>query len=163
MLQLIEGGAKAGKSTRIRQDLLALADREEISSGELLLLVPEQFSYETERAYYHALGIRRADRVQVLSFKRLSDEVFREYGGLAGETAGDPAKLLAMKLALQDCKGELRLYVLPCAALGALLSRQLLAPFFRGVWQFWWGAAAQTGRRDLLIPSGYRSPGRIFR
>ena len=110
MLQLIEGGAKTGKSTRIRQDLLALADREEISSGELLLLVPEQFSYETERAYYHALGIRRADRVQVLSFKRLSDEVFREYGGLAGETAGDPAKLLAMKLALQDCKGELRLY-----------------------------------------------------
>ena len=74
------------------------------------MLVPEQFSYETERAYYHALGIRRADRVQVLSFKRLSDEVFREYGGLAGETAGDPAKLLAMKLALQDCKGELRLY-----------------------------------------------------
>ena len=67
MLQLIEGGAKTGKSTRIRQDLLALADREEISSGELLLLVPEQFSYETERAYYHALGIRRADRVQVLS------------------------------------------------------------------------------------------------
>ena len=88
MLQLIEGGAKTGKSTRIRQDLLALADREEIPSGELLLLVPEQFSYETERAYYHALGIRRADRVQVLSFKRLSDEVFREYGGLAGETAG---------------------------------------------------------------------------
>ena len=68
-------GPRTGKSTRIRQDLLALADREEISSGELLLLVPEQFSYETERAYYHALGIRRADRVQVLSFKRLSDEV----------------------------------------------------------------------------------------
>ena len=51
-----------------------------------------------------------------------------------------------LQFALAIGQGELRLYVLPCAALGALLSRQLLAPFFRGVWQFWWGAAAQTGR-----------------
>ena len=51
-----------------------------------------------------------------------------------------------LRFTLSIGQGELRLYVLPCAALGALLSRQLLAPFFRGVWQFWWGAAAQTGR-----------------
>ena len=51
-----------------------------------------------------------------------------------------------LRFTLSIGQGELRLYVLPCAALGALLSRQLLAPFFWGVWQFWWGAAAQTGR-----------------
>ena len=51
-----------------------------------------------------------------------------------------------LRFTLSNGQGELRLYVLPCAALGALLSRQLLAPFFRSVWQFWWGAAAQTGR-----------------
>ena len=51
-----------------------------------------------------------------------------------------------LRFTLSIGQGELRLYVLPCAALGALLSRQLLAPFFRSVWQFWWGVAAQTGR-----------------
>ncbi len=110
MLRLIEGGAKTGKSTRVREELLALARQEDAAPGGLVLLVPEQFSYETEREYFTALGIRRADRVRVLSFQRLAQEIFREYGGLAGETADDSARLLAMKLALQDCKGELALY-----------------------------------------------------
>ncbi len=51
-----------------------------------------------------------------------------------------------LRFALSIGQGELRLYVLPCAALGALLARRFLAPFFRGVWQFWWGAAVQMGR-----------------
>ncbi len=110
MLRLIEGGAKTGKSTRVREELIALARREDAVPGGLVLLVPEQFSYETEREYFTALGIRRANRVRVLSFQRLAEEIFREYGGLAGEAADDSARLLAMKLALQDCKGELALY-----------------------------------------------------
>lgn len=59
-----------------------------------------------------------------------------------------------LRFALSIGQGELRLYVLPCAVLGALLSRRLLAPFFRGVWQFWWGAAVQMARwlcRPIII------------
>ena len=51
-----------------------------------------------------------------------------------------------LRFALSIGRGELRLYVLPCAALGALAYLRLLAPFFRPVWRFWLGAAAQMGR-----------------
>lgn len=51
-----------------------------------------------------------------------------------------------LRFALAIGQGELRLYVLPCATLGAFFSWRFLAPFFRGVWQFWWGAAVQMGR-----------------
>ena len=81
MLRLIQGGAKTGKSTRVREEILSLARQEDAVPGRLVLLVPEQFSYETERAYFTALGIRQADRVLVLSFQRLAEEMFREFRG----------------------------------------------------------------------------------
>lgn len=40
MLRLIEGGAKTGKSTRVREELLALARQEDAAPGGLVLLVP---------------------------------------------------------------------------------------------------------------------------
>lgn len=48
-----------------------------------------------------------------------------------------------LRFALSLGQGELRLYVLPCAGLGGLFYWRLLAPVFRGIWQFWWGTAAQ--------------------
>ena len=110
MLRLIQGGAKTGKSTRVREEILSLARQEDAVPGRLVLLVPEQFSYETERAYFTALGIRQADRVLVLSFQRLAEEMFREFGGAAGDAATETARLLAMKLALRETGSALRLY-----------------------------------------------------
>ena len=51
-----------------------------------------------------------------------------------------------LRFALSIGRGELRLYVLPCAALGAFFSLKVLAPVFRPVWRFWLEAAAQMGR-----------------
>ena len=51
-----------------------------------------------------------------------------------------------LRFALSIGQGELRLYVLPCAALGAWAYLRLLAPILRPVWRFWVGAAAQMGR-----------------
>lgn len=51
-----------------------------------------------------------------------------------------------LRFALSIGRGELRLYVLPCAALGAWAYLRLLAPILRPVWRFWVGAAAQMGR-----------------
>ena len=51
-----------------------------------------------------------------------------------------------LRFALAIGQGELRLYVLPFAALGAIFSWRVLAPVFRPIWRFWLGAAAQTGR-----------------
>ena len=51
-----------------------------------------------------------------------------------------------LQFALAIGQGELRLYVLPCAALGAIFSWWMLVPFFRPIWQFWLGAAVYMGR-----------------
>ncbi|MGI5893993.1 MAG: PD-(D/E)XK nuclease family protein [Candidatus Merdivicinus sp.] len=106
MLRIIQGGAKTGKSTRIQQELLSRAKQED----GLLLFVPEQFSFETERTYVELLGLANAAKIRVVSFERFTDDIFREFGGLAGEIATDTARLITMKLSLQQCKGQLDTY-----------------------------------------------------
>ncbi|MEG2596943.1 MAG: helicase, partial [Oscillospiraceae bacterium] len=107
MLRFIKGGSGFGKSTFIQQEIVRLSENTE---REILLLVPEQFSFEAEREYYGILGAEKAGRVKVLSFMRLADEVFREYGGMAGDYASQTSKILTMRLALKECRTELRLY-----------------------------------------------------
>lgn len=51
-----------------------------------------------------------------------------------------------LRFALSIGRGELRLYVLPCAAIGALFCWRVLTPVFRPIWRFWLGSAAQWGR-----------------
>lgn len=107
MLRFIKGAAGTGKSSFIRREIAKLCEQD---GNTIILLVPEQFSFETEREYYEFLGAERAGRVKVLSFMRLCDDVFRQYGGMAGDYATDTAKILTMRLSLKECKDELRLY-----------------------------------------------------
>lgn len=109
MLRIIQGGAKAGKSFQVREELLQAALQEGAECG-LLLFVPEQFSFETERSYVDALGLRDSGKIRVVSFGRFAEDIFREFGGLAGEYATDTARLITMKLALQECQEQLSVY-----------------------------------------------------
>ena len=78
--------------------------------GKAVLLVPEQYSFESEKALYRRLGAKDALSVEVLSFTRLCDRIFREYGGLAGVHLDETAKVLLMSVALGEIGGELRAY-----------------------------------------------------
>ena len=79
MLIPVLGRAGSGKTTFVLERLLQAAKK-----GRVLLLVPEQFSFESERTLLETLGPRLAGRIRVLSFPRLAETVFREVGGLAG-------------------------------------------------------------------------------
>lgn len=74
------------------------------------LIVPEQFSFESEKLLDEFLGPEKAQNVEVLSFSRLCNSIFRTFGGLAGEYTDDTAKLLLMGAALSACGDELRYY-----------------------------------------------------
>ncbi|MBC8545540.1 exodeoxyribonuclease V subunit gamma [Clostridiaceae bacterium NSJ-31] len=106
MLRFITGTAGSGKTTLLRRQVCA-----DVEAGErVIVVVPEQVSFETERSIYDVLGARKAMGVEVLSFTRLCNRIFREYGGLAGDYIDDSARLLLMSVTLEEWKDALRLY-----------------------------------------------------
>ncbi|NLP49021.1 MAG: helicase [Clostridiales bacterium] len=107
MLQLILGRAGSGKTSRVLNLL-----EEFIASGkdELILLVPEQYSFHTERAVLEKLGEKAADKIDVLSFTRLAHTVFAKYGGKSGARLDDAGRAILMSLALESVQGKLEVY-----------------------------------------------------
>ncbi|MCL2299796.1 MAG: exodeoxyribonuclease V subunit gamma [Firmicutes bacterium] len=73
----------------------------------MILLVPEQDSFAHERAMLELLGERGAGAVEVLSFTRLGDALFREFGGHGGYSLHDSQRALCMALALEAARERL--------------------------------------------------------
>ena len=118
MLELILGGAGTGKTTLIYNKI-----KQAVQAGQqVILLVPEQASFENERQLYRLLGPQKALSVEVLSFTRLCDRVFRTYGGLAGIHMEDSSKLLLMSVALEGLREQLQVY-----------GRETAAPFIESM------------------------------
>ena len=99
MLQLLIGRSGSGKSHAVFERIETLVRQ---GHETVLLLVPEQYSFETERTLLRRLGERLANRVQVLSFTRLADTVFREVGGVAAVIPDDGVRALLMSRALDE-------------------------------------------------------------
>ncbi|MBR5310561.1 MAG: hypothetical protein IKU42_05515, partial [Oscillospiraceae bacterium] len=66
------------------------------AEGSAFLIVPEQFSFESEKLLDEFLGAEKSGKVEVLSFSRLCNSIFRRFGGIAGEYTDDTSKLLLM-------------------------------------------------------------------
>lgn len=97
MLQFILGRAGSGKTTEVFSRVAAA-----LHDGKSpVLLVPEQFSFETERAAVERFGMKDAARVQVLSFTRLAERVLRQVGGVAEQVMSDVTRTLLLSRALE--------------------------------------------------------------
>lgn len=107
MLHLLFGRAGSGKTWTLRERLRQLA-----ADGQknLVLLVPEQASFENERAMLRLLGPKDAQCVQVYSFSRLCDALTRRYGGGAGRRLDDGGRAILMSQALEQIKDTLQFY-----------------------------------------------------
>ena len=82
MLSFISGRAASGKSYEMLNRI-----EKAVNMGECpILLVPEQFSFQSERAVLSRLGDTLSQKVSVLSFTRLCDEVERNLGGICSKT-----------------------------------------------------------------------------
>lgn len=106
MFTPILGRAGSGKTTAVLEQIAATARR----GDKALLLVPEQFSYEMEKTIARMLEPEAAGRVEVYSFTRLCHRLFLEFGGLAGESISDAARVVLMSLALDQVQDQLELY-----------------------------------------------------
>ena len=110
MLRFILGCAGTGKTALLLERLGDAARRGESA----VLLVPEQYSFTGEQTVRRVLGPRLALGVEVLSFTRLCNGVFRAHGGLAGITLTETGRYLLMSLAVDELKSGLKVYRKSC-------------------------------------------------
>jgi len=104
MLEFVLGRAGSGKTTLVRKIL------SEVEGKRAVLLVPEQYTFESERALLHEYGIETANRVKVLSFTRLAESAFLRYGGNAGKKLTEGGRRILMTLAVESCADRLTLF-----------------------------------------------------
>ena len=103
MLQFILGRASSGKTYLVTQKIA-----ECLAQGKSpVLLVPEQFSFESEKNILDMVGDGAAGRVSVISFTRLCDEIERVNGGVCGEGITDADRVILMTRAIKICREEL--------------------------------------------------------
>ena len=107
MLQFVLGRAGSGKTEYVRR---MLADRAVAGDGRCVMLVPEQYSFETEKAMLRLAGAQRANAIGVYSFTRLAETVFRREGGVAGRRLSDGGRRILMSAAVEACQEHLEVY-----------------------------------------------------
>ncbi|MGM9607555.1 MAG: PD-(D/E)XK nuclease family protein [Oscillospiraceae bacterium] len=105
MLTLLLGRAGTGKTNTILNRL-----GEDSKVRPQLLIVPEQYSHDTERRLCKALGNAGARRAEVLSFTRLYSRVCDRAGGGAAPCLDAGGRLLLMRAAIKEVEESLTVY-----------------------------------------------------
>ena len=108
MLKLLLGRGAVGKSTAIIQKMA-----KQSKERPQLLIVPEQYSHDSERRLCAVAGNGISLHAEVLSFTRLASRVFAVAGGMAEPTLDAGGRLLLMDVALKSVADQLRVYARP--------------------------------------------------
>lgn len=107
-LKFIYGRAGSGKSHYCLNSI-----KKRIEDGctqPLILLVPEQFSFQAEKNLIRTVGERGMLRAQVLSFKRMAHTVFDEVGGLTRQHMNDAGKSMLIHRIMEGNHDKLKVF-----------------------------------------------------
>ena len=162
-LQFIMGNSGAGKSRYAYEKILAEAARH--SEKNYLIVVPEQFTMQTQKelvSLHPAGGILNID---ILSFQRLAYRIFEETGGSLYPVLEETGKSLVVKRVAQEKKKELTILGSTLKRTGAVsqmksliseLKQYQIAPSELDAW------AEETGEKKLLAAK-LKDTGVIYR
>ncbi len=105
MLKFVTGRINSGKTTYIRNVI-----KEKLNSGaeKVYLIVPEQFSFESERSMLTLLGEKAALKVEVCSFSRLAQNVLGDIHGV--RRLDEAGRVALMSTALDETADKLNVY-----------------------------------------------------
>lgn len=99
------GSFGTGKTAAMYEKIKGYAEKGE----KCLLFVPEQFSFDTERAVYFAVGARNLQYVKVTGFSKLSREILKEFKA-AKPVADNAVKLITMWKTVEKVREDLQCY-----------------------------------------------------
>ena len=106
MLQFILGRSGFGKTSYIYEKIKKM-----VLSGndKLIMLVPDQSTFETEKALFELLGAKNSKNVSVFGFLSLCRSVFEQTSTLPKNVIDDGTRSVIMSLALEQLSGKLTL------------------------------------------------------
>ncbi len=107
MLQFIFGRAGFGKTFKVQE---IIKEKLRDNAEKLMLIVPEQSSFDTEKSILNLFGAKSAAKVQVTTFTRLADLISREFGGDFGQKINKGDRNLLMSLAIDEVADQLEIY-----------------------------------------------------
>lgn len=106
MLKFIFGIPASGKS----QEILNILKNAVKENKQAVLIVPEQFSFETERAVLKEIGDDAFFNINVTTFSKLYSEILRLTGGLAAKVLTDSDKIIFMSKTLSAVSSQLTIW-----------------------------------------------------
>ena len=107
-LRFIYGRAGSGKTTRCLDEIKARLGEE--AENPLVLLVPEQFTFQAERDLINRLGRGGILRTEVLSFRRLAFRVFNDVGGITRPHMHSAGKCMILYRLLDKMRDRLAVF-----------------------------------------------------
>lgn len=108
-LQFVIGRSGCGKSKWILDEITSKL-KVEPTGSPLILLAPEQGTFQIEQAIVNSSGIRGTVRAQVLGFRRLALRVMQETGGSALVPISEEGKKMLLYTILRRHRDKLKLY-----------------------------------------------------
>ncbi len=105
-LQFIFGSSGAGKSHYLQQYIVEKSM--ENPTGNYFVIVPEQFTMQTQKDLVMAHERKGIMNIDVLSFGRLAHRIFEEVGGNQRTILDDTGKSLILRKIAGDNEGELK-------------------------------------------------------
>lgn len=103
MLRFILGKSGSGKSTEALKIAGELAD----SNLPVMLIVPDQSTFECEKTLLDVFGAKKAEKVLVFGFSRLCKYVFELTGNSADNVIDEGTRAVVMSLALEELTEKL--------------------------------------------------------
>ncbi|AZV55698.1 helicase-exonuclease AddAB subunit AddB [Clostridium sp. AWRP] len=107
-IRFIYGRAGSGKSYYCLQSIKKRIEENE--NRNLILLVPEQFSFQAEKNLLKSVGQKGMLKAQVLSFKRAAERVFGEVGGGTRKHVNDSGKAILLYEIIERNKRKLKVF-----------------------------------------------------
>lgn len=102
MLTVICGPVNSRRDVIFREKIVDAADQ----GAPILVIVPDQYSFESDKKLYGVLGAKRFNNLETAGFNRLAELIMRAHGKAGKRSAAENAKIIMMYKAIMRLRDE---------------------------------------------------------